>query len=64
MKYNCKKGVQMIVFDIIWNIIGILFALLGLVACLVIVFLLLAFVAGLGERGIKQKEKPNDNTEN
>ena len=54
----------MIVFDIIWNIIGILFALLGLAACLIIVFLLLAFVAGLGERGMKRKEKPNDGTEN
>ena len=54
----------MIVFDIIWNIIGILFALLGLGACLIVVFLLLAFVAGLGERGMKQKEKPDDSTEN
>ena len=54
----------MIVFDIIWNIIGTLFALLGLCACLIIVFLLLAFVAGLGERGMKRKEKPNDGTEN
>lgn len=54
----------MIVFDIIWNIIGILFALLGLAACLIVVFLLLAFVAGLGERGMKRKEKPNDGTEN
>lgn len=54
----------MIVFDIIWNIIGILFALLGLVTCSIIVFLLLAFVAGLGERGMKQKEKPNDGTKN
>lgn len=45
----------MIVFDIIWNIIGILFALLGLGACLIIVFLLLAFVAGIGERGVKRK---------
>lgn len=52
----------MIVFDIIWNIIGILFALLGLVACLVIVFLLLAFVAGLGERGVKRKESNGEKT--
>ena len=54
----------MIVFDIIWNIIGILFALLGFAACLIIVFLLLAFVAGLSERGMKQKEKPDDGTGN
>ena len=53
----------MIVFDVIWNIIGILFALLAFGACSIIVFLLLAFVAGLGERGTKQKEKPNDGTE-
>lgn len=53
----------MIVFDIIWNIIGILFALLGLGACLIIVFLLLAFVAGLGERGGKRKESNGETKE-
>ena len=47
----------MIVFEIIWQIIGILFALLGLVLASMVVFLAMAFVAGLGERGLKQKEK-------
>ena len=54
----------MIVFEIIWQIIGILFALLGLILASMVVLLAMAFVAGLGERGMKQKEKPNDGTEN
>lgn len=52
----------MIVFEIIWQIIGILFALLGLVLASMVVFLVMAFVAGLGERGNKQKENTNGKT--
>lgn len=52
----------MIVFEIIWQIIGILFALLGLVLASMVVFLAMAFVAGLGERGNKQKENTNGKT--
>lgn len=49
----------MIVFDIIWNIVWLLYALLGLVFLSVVVFIAMAFVAGLGERGLKRKEKSN-----
>ena len=49
----------MVVFDIIWNIVWLLYALVGLLIFSTLAFLAMAFVAGLGERGLKQKEKTN-----
>lgn len=52
----------MIVFDIIWNIVWLLYALVGLLFLSMLVFLAMAFVAGLGERGIKRKESNGKKT--
>ena len=52
----------MIVFDIIWNIVWLLYALIGLVLFAFETLLVMAFIAGLGERGAKRKEK-NDGKE-
>ena len=51
----------MVVFDIIWNIVGILYALIGLILCSIVVFLLMAFVAGMADKagtmkGVKEKD--------
>lgn len=50
----------MIVFDIIWNIIGILFSLLGLLLCSMLVFVGMALVASLGDKKINVKKKGTD----
>ena len=51
----------MIVFEIIWNIMWLLYALVGLFALTIIVFLIMAFVAGLADRAeIKKKLKGDD----
>ena len=49
----------MIVFDIIWNIVWLAYALIGLLIFAMLAFLAMAFISGLGERGSKQKEKNN-----
>lgn len=51
----------MVVFEIIWNIIGILFGVLGLLLGSVLVFLAMAIVASLGDRGSDYKKKGTDN---
>ena len=51
----------MIVFEIIWNIMWLLYALVGLFALTIVVFLIMAFVAGLADRAeIKKKLKGDD----
>lgn len=45
----------MVVFEIIWNIVWLLYALVGLLLFSMLAFIAMAFVAGLGERGIKRK---------
>lgn len=52
----------MIVFDIIWNIVWLLYALVGLLFLSMLAFLAMAFVAGLGERGSKRKESNDEET--
>jgi hypothetical protein len=49
------------VFEIAWNITGLLYAFVGLVALTIIVFLIMAFVAGIADKGeIKKKMKGDD----
>lgn len=50
----------MIVFEIIWNIIGVLFAMLGLLLCSMVVFLAMAMIAGMADKGVNKK-KGKDN---
>lgn len=50
------------IFDISWNIMGLLYALIGLFGLTIVVFLVMAFVAGLADRGeMKKKLKGEDN---
>ena len=53
----------MIVFDIIWNVIGILFAILGLLLASAIVLIVWALVAGLGEHGNSNKKGSKNDEE-
>lgn len=49
------------IFDISWNIMGLLYALIGLFGLTIVVFLVMAFVAGLADRGeMKKKMKGED----
>lgn len=51
----------MIVFEIIWNILGLLYGFVGLLAFSVVVFLLMAFVAGMADKGQINSKKKGDN---
>lgn len=51
----------MIVFEIIWNTLGLLYGFVGLLAFSVVVFLLMAFVAGMADKGQINGKKKGDN---
>lgn len=53
----------MIIFEVIWNIIGILYAILGLLLCSLMVFLVMALIAGIADKGVNKKGKQNGKNE-